>query len=270
MSQQLTVTEGLQDYLTSMSRECAILAELREETRGCPQSQMAVAPVTAGCLEAIIKITGARKACEVGVYTGYSSLATAMALPDDGRLWCFDIDPVWTGVARRYWERAGVDHKICLELGDAAASMQRLIDAGHAGTFDLVFIDADKGGYVRYWDLAHRLLRPRGVVVVDNTLFQEVVGPEWTDARLAEKWADLDPRTRTRWIQATHDIRLFNQSAHHDLRFHVVTLPVGDGVTLGVKGEAVIADAAANEWRDEDSDVVDPSAMYVQCERGAY
>jgi O-methyltransferase len=269
MSQQLTMTTGLHDYLASISGEPAILAALREETRACPQSQMAVAPATAGCLQALVKITGARKACEVGVYTGYSSLATAMALPDDGRLWCFDIDPVWTAVARRYWERAGVQHKICLEIGDAAASMGRLVDAGHAGTFDLVFIDADKGGYVRYWDLAHQLLRPRGVVVVDNTLFQEVVGPEWTDARLVERWAHLDARTRSRWIQATHEIRLFNHSAHHDSRFHVVTLPIGDGVTLGVKTEAVVDDDAQDardERHGDDRRVHDPNAAYARCE----
>jgi predicted O-methyltransferase YrrM len=235
MSAQLTMTAGLSAYLASINSEPGILSELRDATGRDPFHDTAVAPITARCLQAIVKMTKARKVCEVGVYTGYSSLAIALALADEGRLWCFDINPVSTSIARRYWRRAGVENKIRLELGDGALSMRRLIDEGHGGTFDLVFIDADKSAYGLYWDLAQQLLRQHGVVVADNTLLQAAVGPEWTDERLAEKWGDLKPQARAAWIRATHDIRVFNTKVHHDARFDVLTLPIGDGITLGVK-----------------------------------
>jgi predicted O-methyltransferase YrrM len=235
MSAQLTMTAELNAYLASINDEPSILSDLRNTTRGDPFRDAAVAPITARCLQVIVKMAAARKVCEVGVYTGYSSLAIAMALPDDGRLWCFDINAEWTSIARRYWRHAGVEDKVRLVLGDAAKSMRRLVDEGHSGTFDLVFIDADKNAYGRYWDLAHQLLRPRGVVVADNTLFQAVVGPEWTDERMERKWQDLDQGGRAAWIRAAHDIRLFNSTVRRDCRFDVLTLPVGDGITLGVK-----------------------------------
>jgi caffeoyl-CoA O-methyltransferase len=233
---QATTTAQLDAYLESINgSEPALLRELREETLLDPLSHMSVAPITAKFLSSLVGATGARKLCEVGVYTGYSSVSLAMAMPDDGRLWCFDINPLWTEVARRYWRRGGLEHKICLQLGDAAESMERLTAEGHAATFDLVFVDADKANYWRYWDLAHVLLRPQGVVVVDNTLFQDAVSPEWTDERLMQRWADVDPRTRIAWVRATHHLREFNRRARNDSRFTSVTIPVGDGVTLGVK-----------------------------------
>jgi len=196
---------------------------------------MAVSPMEGRFLATVVRMTGARKVCELGVYTGYSSLSMGLALPSDGHLWCLDVKASWTEVAQKYWRRAGIEERVTLWLDDARASMRRLIQEGHAGTFDLVFIDADKGAYGDYWDMSHALLRPGGLVIADNTLFQESVPPSWTDDRLADKWSFLPTAMRDAWIGTTHTIRAFNQKVNEDKRFAISLIPVGDGMTLGVK-----------------------------------
>jgi len=230
------MNDELYAYLDSVNgHEQALLRELREETLRDPAAQMAVSPMEGQFLAAVVKMIAARKICEVGVYTGYSSLSMGLALPTDGHLWCFDIKASWTDVAQKYWRRAGVDTRVTLWIGDAMASMRRLIQEGHANTFDLVFIDADKSAYGDYWDMAHVLLRSGGLAIADNTLFQEAVPANWTDDRLATKWSVLPPVARAGWISATHSIRAFNQQVHNDSRFAIAIIPVGDGMTFGVK-----------------------------------
>ena len=159
-SARLMMNEDLYTYLDSVSdREPAVLGELREETLRDPRFNMAVSPMEGQFLGVLVRMLAAKKICEVGVFTGYSSLSMALALPPGGHIWCFDVSEVWTSVARKYWKKAGVDSKITLRLAPGAESMQGLIDTGHAGTFDLAFIDADKPSYRKYWDLAHSLLR---------------------------------------------------------------------------------------------------------------
>ncbi len=233
---QLKMTDELYDYLDSVNdRETPVQRELREETLRDPRFNMAVAPLEGQFLDTIVRMTGAKKICEVGVFTGYSSLAMALALPADGRMWCFDVSEVWTDVARKYWKKAGVDNKIALRLAPGEESMKRLIEEGHAGTFDLVFIDADKPNYHKYWDLAHALLRQGGAAIADNTLFQEVVLPRIGDDELRKKWAARPPAVQDELLAFTHAIRAFNKKVHADKRFAIAMIPVGDGMTFGVK-----------------------------------
>jgi predicted O-methyltransferase YrrM len=233
---QLKMTDELYAYLDSVNdRETPVQRELREETLKDPRFNMAVAPLEGQFLGTLVRMTEARKICEVGVYTGYSSLAMALALPPDGHLWCFDVSETWTSVARKHWAKAGVEGKITLRLAPGADSMRRLLEEGHGGSFDLVFIDADKPGYPEYWDLAHALLRKGGTAIADNTLFQEVVPPGIGDDALSVKWAARPPEVRAELIGYTHVIRAFNRKVHADRRFAIAMVPVGDGMTFGVK-----------------------------------
>jgi predicted O-methyltransferase YrrM len=233
---RLALTEALYGYLDSVSeREPDVLRSLRLDTLADPDHGMAVCPMEGQFLAVIARMIGARKLCEVGVYTGYSSLSMALALPPDAHLWAFDVSDPWTAMARKYWRLAGVDHQITLWIGPGDASMRRLVEEGHAGTLDLVFIDANKRDYLLYWNLAHQLLRTGGVVLADNVLFQGVVGPDWTDERLREKWAAEPPDVVANLIAATHAIRAFNRAVHHDTRFATAMVPVADGMTFGVK-----------------------------------
>jgi len=150
----IKMTEALYDYLHHVSyHELPILADLRAETASDARHTMAISPMQGQFMEILVRITQPRSIVEVGVYTGYSSLVMALASSDDTRLWCFDVSEEWTSVARKFWERAGVAHKVDLRLGPATESLERLIADGLAGTIDLIFIDADKGNYWRYWNL---------------------------------------------------------------------------------------------------------------------
>jgi caffeoyl-CoA O-methyltransferase len=232
----LHMTDELYSYLDSVSdREPAVLRELREETQRDPRFNMAVAPLEGQFLGVLVRMIGARKICEVGVYTGYSSLSMALAMPADGRMWCFDVSETWTAIARKYWQKAGVHEKITLRLAPGEESMRGLLDEGHAGTFDLVFIDADKPNYPKYWDFAHALLRRGGLALADNTMFQEVVLPRITDDDLRRKWSSRPPAVQQELIDYTHAIRAFNRKVHKDERFAISMIPVGDGMTFGVK-----------------------------------
>ncbi len=233
---QLHMTDELYAYVDSVNdREAPALRALREETLRDPRFNMAVSPLEGQFLGVIARMLNAKKVCEVGVFTGYSSLSMALALPDDARLWCFDVSESWTAVARKHWQKAGVDKKITLWLAPGEDSMKRLVDEGHAGSFDLVFIDGDKPNYHRYWDLGHTLLRTGGVAIADNTLFQEVVLPRIGDDELKRKWSSRSPAVQEELIGYTHAIRAFNRKVHQDRRFAISMVPVGDGMTFGVK-----------------------------------
>jgi caffeoyl-CoA O-methyltransferase len=190
----------------------AVQRELIEETRRLGGiSMMQVAPEQGAFLTLIARVTGARRAVEVGTFTGYSSLCIARGLPDDGRLLCCDVSEEWTSVGRRFWEKAGVAHKIELRLAPAAETLRAL---PARELFDLAFIDADKPGYPVYYEEILARLRPNGLILVDNVLWMgRVADPEAQD-------------------EHTNHIRAFNDKVAADPRVDAVMLAIADGVTL--------------------------------------
>lgn len=214
-NRSIGLDEPLYRYLLDHSlREPALLAELRNETAALPEANMQIAPEQGQFMALLAKLMGARHYLEIGTFTGYSALAIALALPEDGEIVTLDKSAEWTATARRYWERAGVAGRIRLEQGEARDSLQALEAAGEAGTFDLAFIDADKTGYSTYFEHCLRLVRPGGLILVDNTLWYGTV-------------ADPDD-TRA----DTLAIRAFNEALHHDDRIDLSLTPIGDGLTL--------------------------------------
>lgn len=214
--------DRLYEYLAAVSlREPDILAQLREETAALPNAGMQIAPDQGQFMALLVKLTGATKVLEVGVFTGYSSLSVALALPAQGRVTAFDISPEWTAVARRYWERAGVADKIDLRLGAAIDGLDALLKPGDTeGTYDFAFIDADKENYDGYYERALRLLKPGGLLLIDNVLW---------GGRVADASADdVD----------TLAIRALNLKIHADSRVDISLLPVADGLTLALKRPA--------------------------------
>jgi predicted O-methyltransferase YrrM len=214
----LAMSEPLEDYLRQVSlREPEILQRLRDETRRMPQGGMQISPEQGQFMALLVKLAGARRCLEIGTFTGYSALAVALALPEDGRILCCDVSETFTVVAKRYWAEAGVAGKIELRLGPALATVDTLLGQGGAGTYDFVFIDADKENYDGYYEAALRLLRPRGLIAIDNVLWSgRVVDPKAKDAETAA-------------------LRALNLKLHDDDRIDLSMLPIGDGVTLALK-----------------------------------
>jgi predicted O-methyltransferase YrrM len=214
-NRSISLTDALYEYLLSVSlREPQLLLDLREETAALPGAGMQISPEQGQFMALLARLMGARRCLEVGVFTGYSSLVVALALPEDGRIVACDVSEKWTAVARTYWQAAGVDHMIDLRLAPAVATLDALIAAGASGTFDLAFIDADKVNYLAYYERALALLRPGGLIMVDNTLWDgRVIDPEVSDVD-------------------TVAIRHFNETVHADPRVDLSLLPVGDGITL--------------------------------------
>ena len=211
----LTIHHDLWEYMRRVTlREPAILARLREETARSPQAVMQISPEQGQFMALLIHLMGARRTIEIGVFTGYSALSVALALPEDGRIIACDISEEWTSIARRYWQEASVDHKIDLRLRPALETLDQLIALGQAGTFDFVFIDADKGNYANYFERALVLLRPDGLVAIDNVIDRSA--------------KDAD----------TQAIRAFNKKLKDDDRVWISMLPVRDGLTLAVKKRA--------------------------------
>jgi predicted O-methyltransferase YrrM len=218
MSGNLLFPEHVHQYLISHSlREPAILRRLREETAVLPRASMQISPEHGQFMALIIQLMGARRTIEVGVFTGYSSLAVALALPADGRIVACDISEEYTGIARKYWKEAGVDHMIDLRLAPALQTLQGLMAQGEHGRFDFAFIDADKTGYEGYYECAMELIRPGGLIMIDNVLWSgRVADPQVNDAD-------------------TTALRAFNQKLHADSRVALSMLPLSDGVTLALK-----------------------------------
>jgi predicted O-methyltransferase YrrM len=232
----LRMNDELYGYLDSVSnRESPVLGELREETQKDPRFNMAVSPMEGQFLGVLVRMMNPKKICEIGVYTGYSSLSMALALPAGGHIWAFDVSDIWTGVARKYWKKAGVDQRITLRLAPGEESMKWLLETGHRGTFDLVFVDADKPSYHKYWDLAHELLRTGGTIIADNTMFQSFVAASVTDDKMKKAFAHYPPETQNEIVASTHAVRAFNKKVHADKRFAISLIPVGDGMTFAVK-----------------------------------
>jgi predicted O-methyltransferase YrrM len=216
------ITFGLSDdvrrYLLSVSvHEPEILRRLREETTRLPMAMMQITPEQGQFMALLVRLLQARRCLEVGTFTGYSALWVALALPADGRLTACDVSAEWTAIGRRYWDEAGVAGKIDLRLAPALETLDDLISRGENGHFDFAFIDADKGNYWNYYERTLRLLRPGGLIAIDNTL--------WSG-----RPADADDDDAT-----TSAIRDFNARLYQDRRVHMSMLPVGDGVTLAWK-----------------------------------
>jgi caffeoyl-CoA O-methyltransferase len=214
-NRSIVLTDSLYEYMSDVSlREPPLLLALREETAELTQRSMQISPEQGQFMALLVRLTGARRCLEVGVFTGYSSLATALALPDDGRVIACDVSEEWTAVARRYWKQAGVAHKIELRLAPATQTLDALLAQGQAGTFDFAFIDADKTNYLAYYERTLALLRTGGLALVDNTLWSgRVADPEVADAD-------------------TVALRHFNEVLHRDERVDLSLLPMGDGLTV--------------------------------------
>ena len=214
----ITLDDSLYDYLLQASlREPPVLAALREETIRMSERSMQIAPEQGQFMALIARLMGARQCVEVGVFTGYSSLATALALPDDGRIVACDVSEAWTAIARRHWQAAGVAHKIDLRLAPALETLDALLAAGEAGRYDLAFVDADKTGYAAYYERCLALLRRGGLLMFDNTLW---------DGRVA------DPGVTD---EDTVALRRLNAQLRDDARIDLSLVPIGDGLTLARK-----------------------------------
>ncbi len=216
--QSLNLTDQLYRYLLSVSlREAPVLQRLREETATHRWAEMQIAPEQGQFLALLVELIGAKSILEIGVFTGYSSLSMAIALPQDGRLIACDIDSETTQTANAYWSEAGVLDKVDLRLMPALETLENLLQGGEAATFDLVFIDADKENYLNYYEKCLLLVRSGGLIVIDNVL--------WSG-----KPADASEKDPT-----TSAIRAFNQFLHGDDRISLSMLPLADGLTLAIK-----------------------------------
>jgi predicted O-methyltransferase YrrM len=212
------ITDALADYMQEVTlREPEALRRLRESTEDHPHAQMQTSPEQGQFLHLLARITGAKRTLEVGVFMGYSSTWVALALPADGRIIACDTSEEYTARARKTWREAGVEAKIDLRLAPALETLDALIAQGHAGRFDLAFIDADKTNYANYYERALVLLRTGGVVAIDNVL--------WDGKVIDEAVRDAD----------TEAIRAFNTKLHGDVRVALSLVPLGDGLTLACK-----------------------------------
>jgi caffeoyl-CoA O-methyltransferase len=211
----LTLDDRLSAYLLDNSlREPAVMKALRDETAKHPAAGMQISPEQGQFMQLLVHLTRAKTYLEVGVFTGYSALAVALAMPEDGRIVACDVSEEFTAVARRYWHQAGVADNIDLRLAPAVQTLDALLEDGYANTFDFAFVDADKAGYDAYYERTLRLLRPGGLVAFDNTLWGGAV------ADPAEQDAD------------TVALRRLNEKLHTDERVFISLLPIGDGLTL--------------------------------------
>jgi predicted O-methyltransferase YrrM len=214
-NQTIGLSDDLAAYVVRVgTREPEVLARLREETAALPQHGMQIAPEEGAFLAFLVELMQARRCIEVGTFTGYSSIAIALALPDDGRLVCCDVSEDWTSLARTYWDEAGVAAKIDLRVAPATETLDQLLEDGQEATYDFAFIDADKTGYDGYYERLLRLVRPGGLIALDNTLWGGEVLDEGTD--------DADNRA----------LQALNAKLAGDERITLCLLPVADGVTL--------------------------------------
>jgi len=214
----LSIDDRLYDYLIAHSlRDLPVLAELRAETAKLPQAGMQIAAEQGQFLGLLIELTGAKRTIEVGTFTGYSALAVALALPPEGRVVACDVNAEFTAIARRHWAKADVAQKIDLRLAPAKETLDKLLQAGEAGRFDFAFIDADKENYLAYYERCLELLRPGGLMAIDNVLWGGAVADPATD--------DKDTRA----------IRALNDKLKGDRRVTLSMVPIGDGLSLARK-----------------------------------
>lgn len=213
----ITIDDRLHEYLLAHTlREPPLFRELREETAKLPEGGMQISPEQGQFMMLLIELIGAKRTIEVGTFTGYSALCVASALPADGRSLACDASETWTAIARRYWKRAGVENKIDLRIGPAIETL-RALPRSECGASDFFFIDADKENDDAYYELALELVRPGGLIAIDNTLWSgRVADPSKTDAD-------------------TEAIRAINDKIHSDERVTSSLVPIGDGLMLARK-----------------------------------
>lgn len=217
MTRRYVMSDRIEDYVNAHARESAAARRLREETAKLPQAGMQIGADQAAFLALLVRASGAKRCLEIGTFTGYSALAIASALPSEGRLVCCDISEEWTAIARRAWSSAGVSGRIDLRIAPALDTLANLLARGSAGHFDFAFIDADKPRYDAYYEQCLKLLRPGGLVVLDNMLWSgKVADPDHHDA-------DTDA------------LRTLNAKIRDDNRVDAALLTVGDGVMLARK-----------------------------------
>ncbi len=214
----LNLSEGLYRYLLAHSvRETEQQRALREVTAELPQAVMQIAPEQGRFMQLLVKLLGARRAIEVGTFTGYSTLCVALALPEHGRIVACDVSAEWTGIGRRHWAAAGVEHKIDLRLGPALETLSELLENEGEGGYDFAFIDADKENYGGYYELCLKLIRAGGLIAIDNTLWGgSVADPGKNDGD-------------------TRAIRALNEKLIDDARIDLSLVPIGDGLSLALK-----------------------------------
>ena len=214
----LPLGEQLYDYLLAASlREHPALAALRAETARLPEGGMQTAPEQAQLIALLIELTGARRVLEIGCFTGYGTLAMALALPRGGKVLTLDVNPDWAGIGRAAWRAAGVEDRIETRFGLALESLDRLLAEGAAGSFDLILIDADKKSYDAYYERGLTLVRPGGLILLDNVLWGGLVA---------------DPANRER---QTETLRALNTKLHADPRNSLSLVPIGEGLTIALK-----------------------------------
>ncbi len=212
----LALSDALYGYLLELSpNEHEALKECRRLTSKMSTAQMQISPEQGHFMAFLVKLLGVKKALEVGVFTGYSSTAVALALPEEGQLIACDINPEWTKIAKNIWDQAGVSSKITLKLGAATETLQSLVDEGQGGSFDFAFIDADKLAYDHYYELCLALLRPGGLIVIDNAFFHgDVVNPSSENSMA---------------------INELNRKVKEDNRVNHCMLPISDGLLMAFK-----------------------------------
>jgi predicted O-methyltransferase YrrM len=217
-NQTLNLDDRLYRYLVDHSvHEPEVLTALRHETAQHPMAQMQIAPEQGQFMALLVQLLGVKKALEVGVFTGYSALRVALALPPEGQLVACDVSEEYTAIARRYWEKAGVAAKIDLRIAPAAETLNELIQAGETNSFDFAFIDADKSSYPTYYEQVLQLVRPGGLIALDNVLWSgQVADPAVQDRR-------------------TNTLRALNDTIHNDDRVVASLIPIADGLTLAMK-----------------------------------
>ena len=211
----LNLTKALRDYLWEKGmQEHPVLAELRQETAQIPESVMQICPEQGALMANLIRLMSAKKTIEIGTFTGYSALAVALALPNDGKIVACDISEEWTSIGQKKWEKAGVGDKIDLRIAPALETLESLMADGQEGTFDFAFIDADKANYLDYYKMCLKLVRKGGVIAIDNVL--------WSGAVIQNDINDID----------TVAIRDLNDYLVQDERVALSMVPVGDGLTI--------------------------------------
>jgi caffeoyl-CoA O-methyltransferase len=214
-TRSLSLSDDIYRYVTEHSvREPDVLVRLRQVTEHMPGAEMQVSPEQGQFMALLVRLTGARHCIELGTYTGYSSLAVALALPADGRVVTCDVNAEWTDVARRFWREAGVEPRVELRLQPGLKTLDELLATEGPHRFDFAFLDADKTNYINYYEKLLTLVRPGGLIAADNTLFvsqSAIIHSEGVNARA---------------------LRRFNDHVHHDERVDLSLVPIGEGLTL--------------------------------------
>lgn len=211
----LNLTPELYDYMQAISvREHPILQKLREDTSKMALGLMQISPGQAQFMQLLLRLINAKKVLELGTFTGYSALAMALALPEDGSVITCDINKEWTRNASEFWRQANQENKITLRMAPALETMNQLLKEGLAHSFDFIFIDADKTNYLNYYELSLQLISPSGLIAIDNIFWEgKVIDPQETGAQ-------------------TREIRKLNEFIKNDTRVSISLLPIDDGLFL--------------------------------------